>query len=461
MFQFALKQGRGTDVPRSLLAKLYLFKRKPDLIDTGRYAIKSDVDSDVFGLFMTRLYGGKSDTGVTPENAEQLLALCDELGFLGFDDELRPVVGRGADMNAGLLEELQLRVLDLERQLQDVRALPQRVRAVEQRLAAADWVLDDLQRRDASNDVESLRKEVNDVVGKIRDDVAGAVAEAGRETTTLRDDVQQLRKEVSEQASAADVRALSDEVSRLKVVDAKREDGDLRRDVESLRREVRERASAADVRALSAEVSRLKDAEAKRAKGQAPQVEAAAPVSKTTTPGRNEFVYNSSKPLDGIIAHLTRECGGNVHKKGIVKVTASSCDGGYGKPEHAVDLTSDWDFYSGDEPNSWICYDFGGQRVAPTSYSIRSKNDGPGSAHPRSWVLEVSNDGSEGSWEVVDSREDNNELNDKHVIRNFEISAPPSGAFRFVRLRLTGENHFGKDYLSINALELFGTLSRE
>ena len=39
---------------------------------------------------------------------------------------------------------------------------------------------------------------------------------------------------------------------------------------------------------------------------------------------RTEFVYNSSKPLDGVIAHLTREYGGNVHDKGIVNVTASS-----------------------------------------------------------------------------------------------------------------------------------------
>ena len=455
MFQFALKQGREIDVLRSFLTKLDLFKRKPDLVDTGRYAIKSNVDSDVFVLFMTRLCGATSDARVTPENAEQLLALCDELGFSGFDDELRAVLGRGADMNAGL-EELQRRVLELERQLQEVRALPQRVRAVEQRLAAADWVLDDLQRRDASNDVESLRREV------------------------------------MERASAVDVKALSDEVSRLQEAEAKRDAGDMRKDVESLRREVRERASAADVRALSDEVSRLKEAEAKRAKGQTRQsaswAEVEVPASKATTLDRNQFVYDSSKPLDGIIAHLTRECGGNVHKKGVVKVTASSCDGDYGKPEHAVDLTSDWDFYSGDEPNSWICYDFGGQRVTPTSYSIRSKNDGPGSAHPRSWVLEVSNDETDiGSdprrrnlgqflritpdghafhvdgkkWVVVDRRKDNFDLNDRHVTRNFGLSTPPSGAFRFVRLRLTGKNHHGDDYLRIGALELFGALSSQ
>ena len=172
-----------------------------------------------------------------------------------------------------------------------------------------------------------------------------------------------------------------------------------------------------------------------------------------------EFPFYDMRPLDGSIAHLTRECGGNVHEKGIVKVTASSCWDG--KPENVVDVELNKEFRSNDSRNSWICYDFGGQRMTPTSYSIRSCGWEPGSFHPRSWVLEVSNDGSEGSWEVVDFRENNNELNDKRVTRNFAISAPPSGVFRFVRLRQTGVNHKGNNQLAICALELFGALSSE
>ena len=159
------------------------------------------------------------------------------------------------------------------------------------------------------------------------------------------------------------------------------------------------------------------------------------------------------KPLDGIIAHLTRECGGNVHEQGVIEVTASS--GGTTSP-NAVDLGSGSCFFSNNSPNSWICYDFKGRRVTPTSYSIRSY-DGP--SYPKAWVLEVSNDGSEGSCKAVDSRQDNFDLNDKRVTRNFSLGTPPSGAFRFVRLRQTGKNHYGYDTLAICALELFGTLS--
>ena len=117
-------------------------------------------------------------------------------------------------------------------------------------------------------------------------------------------------------------------------------------------------------------------------------------------------------------------------------------------------------FASNNSPTlSWICYDFGERRVTPTSYSIRSYGNGPGNHHPKSWVLEVSNDGSEGSWAVVDSRENNSDLNDKSVTRNFALSAPRSRAFRFVRLRLTGKNHRGFDYLWI--CSLFGAVSAE
>ena len=96
--------------------------------------------------------------------------------------------------------------------------------------------------------------------------------------------------------------------------------------------------------------------------------------------------------------------------------------------------------------------------MTPTSYSIRSQSYN----HPKSWVLEVSSDGSEGTWAVVDRRENNNDLNGhgKSVTHNFEIRCiPPSGAFRFVRLRQTGENHWENNQLLIRALELFGALS--
>ena len=98
--------------------------------------------------------------------------------------------------------------------------------------------------------------------------------------------------------------------------------------------------------------------------------------------------------------------------------------------------------------------------MIPTSYSVRSVRKGPGNEHPRSWVLEVSNDGIGGSWVVLDSRENNSDLNDHFVTHNFSLT-PHLGAYRFVRLHLTGKNHFGNHQLIIAALEIFGALSSE
>ena len=169
-------------------------------------------------------------------------------------------------------------------------------------------------------------------------------------------------------------------------------------------------------------------------------------------------------PLNGIIDQLTRQCGGNVHNSRVVNVTASSFAAGF-EPEHAVDLRTEanWFGTAAEQKDhyGWICYDFQQRRVALTSYSIRTYNWGAGGYHPKSWVLEVSNEGSEGSWVIVDSRENNSDLNDSFVTRNFAVSEEPPGAFRFVRLRLTGNNHYGDGGLVLSALEVFGTISSQ
>ena len=253
---------------------------------------------------------------------------------------------------------------------------------------------------------------------------------------------------LEEVASACERRAAeTDKAIRAEIhrVDVSSQVSDVARGLGELKKELGLRANAEDLQKLAEEVSRLKEAERglrDEVQGKIERLEMMAPLIH---------------PLDGIIAHLTRKCGGNVHEKGVVTVTASSV--GSGRPENVVDLTSDSYFFTKDSPDSWIRYDFEGRRVTPTSYSIRSMNWGPRFQHPKSWVVEVSNDGSDGSWAVIDSRNNNSDLNDKYVTRNFALSAPLSGAFRFVRLRQTGKNHKGNDLLWICAFELFGALS--
>ena len=95
IIMFCFAQPRTHDnvrIPKRLLSELRLFQTNPDLVAAGRYAITSAVDPEVVDLFFGRV-GGDTEKVVTQENAEQLRALCDELGFSGFDDELRAVLG--------------------------------------------------------------------------------------------------------------------------------------------------------------------------------------------------------------------------------------------------------------------------------------------------------------------------------------------------------------------------------
>jgi hypothetical protein len=180
----------------------------------------------------------------------------------------------------------------------------------------------------------------------------------------------------------------------------------------------------------------------------------------------------------GIIAHLTRECGGNVHDCHVVDVTCGSFEketeganphtGAYdNRPDYAAknaaDLETNSVFQSAlrkkeeDIPhtrNNWICYDFKERRIMPTQYAIRTFNGDPGYAHLKSWLVETSADGE--SWREVAREEDNKQLNGRNFTSTFAVA--DGGECRFIRLVNVGRNHRGSDTLGITAWEIFGSL---
>jgi hypothetical protein len=148
---------------------------------------------------------------------------------------------------------------------------------------------------------------------------------------------------------------------------------------------------------------------------------------------------------DGIIAHRTRECGGNVHDRHVVDVTCGSFEketwganpqsGAYdNRPDRAAksaaDLEADSDFFSpyrDDEEediprtrNNWVCYGFKERRIVPTHYTIRTNIFGPGNFHLRSWLVETLADGE--SWREVAHEEDNEQLNGSKFTGTFEVA---------------------------------------
>jgi hypothetical protein len=180
---------------------------------------------------------------------------------------------------------------------------------------------------------------------------------------------------------------------------------------------------------------------------------------------------------DGIIAHLTRECGGNVHDRNVIDVTSGSFEketlganphsGAYdNNPRYAAKNTADLEthshFFSAcrekeDIPhtrNNWICYDFKERRIVPTHYTIRTYWNGPGNSHLKSWLVETSTDGE--NWREVAHEEDNKQLNSKWFTATFPVAGGEE--CRFIRLVNIGRNHWGSDSLNITAWEIFGNL---
>jgi hypothetical protein len=171
------------------------------------------------------------------------------------------------------------------------------------------------------------------------------------------------------------------------------------------------------------------------------------------------FSPNSSSSIDGIISYLSRQCGGNVHTKGVVTITGNPYSDGSRSHAalNAANLTENSYFYSKNEPNQMLTYDFGDRRIKPTHYSIRSRHDGnDDNVYLRSWVIEGSIDGQ--TWRQLDRREDDFTLKSGNKIQVFEVHL--STDCRLVRLHQTGPNHYSRpdNCLVVSGFELFGSL---
>ena len=113
-------------------------------------------------------------------------------------------------------------------------------------------------------------------------------------------------------------------------------------------------------------------------------------------------------------------------------------------------------FYSGREKNCSICFDFKDNRVIPTDYTIRSIAWMPNSCHPKSWVIEGSN--NKLNWEIIDEKVNCPLLNGSSIVKTFSVDNKSKKEYRFLRMRLTGANWQGKSYLALESFEIYGTL---
>lgn len=113
------------------------------------------------------------------------------------------------------------------------------------------------------------------------------------------------------------------------------------------------------------------------------------------------------------------------------------------------------DFYLENKPNQWICFEFKKYKINLSSYSIRSSNDSVGNPHPKNWVIEGSQDNS--TWKIIDEHQDDSALFKKNYVHTFHIKNNDQ-EFKYIRMRQTGLNWHGNNWLDISSIEFYGKL---
>jgi hypothetical protein len=159
-----------------------------------------------------------------------------------------------------------------------------------------------------------------------------------------------------------------------------------------------------------------------------------------------------TQAFDGIFASLSRECGENPHSSG--RVAASSPTTSWNEPFNVLDLDFESYWYTKDIKNSYILFDMRDHRVRLNGYALKT-NFGPvGAWHLKSWVLFGSLDSRE--WVCLDEQRDTEILNGRNKWARFSVI--DLGRLRFIKLQMTGPNHFGDHSLMLSEFELFGEL---
>ena len=154
---------------------------------------------------------------------------------------------------------------------------------------------------------------------------------------------------------------------------------------------------------------------------------------------------------------------GNVYDSGVVGITGKpyrSAFFGYG-PRNVVNFDNSSYFWSINQPNQSLTFDFKERRVALSAYALAT---GDKDCHLTSWALEGSNDGA--NWIVIDEHHNDSVLWEARR-GLFELQRPPV-PYRFIRLRqihsafkrgVTGDFWgYGPHVLYLSGFEIFGSV---
>ena len=173
---------------------------------------------------------------------------------------------------------------------------------------------------------------------------------------------------------------------------------------------------------------------------------------RSVTRDLEDSISHQKSHQNHIFKYLSEKFEGNVHTKNVVEITASSIGIFSGPVENIVEEDDDKVFWTDDEPDSWIKFDFKERKVLLDRYTLKTFIGNEGCSHLKNWVLEVSDD--DNNFTEIDQHKNCDLLNGRLRTATFEVSH--STPARFVRLRQTGENWNGDNILFLNQIEFSG-----
>lgn len=153
------------------------------------------------------------------------------------------------------------------------------------------------------------------------------------------------------------------------------------------------------------------------------------------------------------IFSLLRQKRGNLTRGDVVRVRVSGT--GQGDPSTLIAGDDSRRWYSLDDPESWVAFEFPRHRIFPTGYQMVVEAAMEDAGQPKSWVFEGSRDWTK--WWTLDERRNDATLNSAgRSVGRFACAR--SGPWKVVRITQTDRNRFRRasEHLVLCGVEIFG-----
>jgi hypothetical protein len=161
-----------------------------------------------------------------------------------------------------------------------------------------------------------------------------------------------------------------------------------------------------------------------------------------------------SSTTEGVFS-LLRQKTPNLTRADVVRVTVSGT--GQGDPATLIAGDDGRRWYSRDDPESWVAFEFPRHRIFPTGYQLVVEAAMEDAGQPKSWVFEGSRDGT--GWRTLDERRNDATLNSAgRTVGRFACAR--SGPWKFLRITQTERNRFRRvsEHLLLYGVEIFGDI---